>query len=161
MASKSTRKPMQDDTRAAIEAVSLGMVNDIDRRDARRLELGLRQTIKLFQLNVSGRVGRGLTWNAVRVDFDFHFHYSPGTQDNDLTEPNFAWGVTELNQPVLVTCYVSGWLRDPDNDAIVGCRIAVGAMAPEATALTSFSGTMHFQFTGFASLFEDETEMQE
>lgn len=161
MASKSTRKPMHDDTRAAIEAVSLGMVRDIDSRNDRRRELGLRETINLFQCDISGAVASNLTWTEVEIGFDYHFYYSPGTHDTDLDTPNFASGATELSVPMLVCTYVTRWLRDPDNDAVIGARVAVGAMIPDVGHLVSFKGTMHFQFTGFATLGEDETEIQE
>lgn len=161
MASSSTRKPMQDDTRTSIEAVSIGMTHDVDARNARRRELGLRETVKLFQCGISGAVSEDLTWSVVKVDFDHHFYYSPGTHDTDLEAPNFAWGATELSTPVLVCCYVSAWTRDPDNDAVIGARIAVGTMVPGVGELVSFRGTMHFQFTGFATPAEDETEIQE
>lgn len=152
---------MHDDIRRSITAVSIGTVKDIDKRDARRRELGQRETVQMFQAVIAGEAGNVLAFSEIGVSFDYYFYFSPGTHDSDLEVPNFAWGAAELDADVVVTAYVLGWTRDPDTDTVTGATVRIGAVSPGVDAPVSFSGKMHLQFTGWASLYEDETEITE
>lgn len=154
------RKPLHSDPISAIHAVSLGMVRQVDARDARKRELGLRETLQMFQVQTAGEAGNKLGWVTVAIEFDYHFYYSPGDNETDYDTPNLMVG-GELDAPVLVTAYVQSWARDPDNEAVTGATVNVGAVAPGVKAAVSWSGKIHLTFAGWASLFEDETEMQE
>lgn len=154
-------RAFQDDITRSIRAVSLGMVRDVDARDARKRELGMRETFQLFQVPIAGEAGANAVWTSVAVQFDYHFYYSPGTNDSALEVPNFAFGMAALSAQVFAAAHVASWTRDPDNDAVTGATVNIGAALPGATELVSYSGSAHLTFCGWASLYEDETDMSQ
>lgn len=155
------RKPMHDDIRRSIASVSLGATRDMDKRDARRRQLGQRATVQMFQTDIAGSAGTALAFTVVSLDFDYRFYFSPGTNDTELDVPNFAFGAVEVDADVMLTAAVSAWARDPDNEAVTGAAVRIGFVAPGAEDRVHFAGKVHLQFTGWASMYEDETEIQE
>ena len=106
-----------------------------------------------FKSSVSGTVGATPAWDYVDVTFPRPVAPALDRRESQFDRPLFTYGWERISGPPLfLTAFVDRWRMSDDGDGLVlGARVGIGAVVPNADDVRRFTAAVHLTFQGWAN----------